>query len=137
MDWFWNWGGECFGYREGDSLFIFRLAVDAVACELFSSSISLLTGNFTGNFARSSLAIRAYLHAGHCLGKEKLYFHDKSEQGAIRDRTGNNDSLILSWARNFGVLFKSKLSKSGRVSLFGLQGKQQRWDVSIGRLAPD
>ena len=21
MDWFWNWGGECFGYREGDSLF--------------------------------------------------------------------------------------------------------------------
>jgi hypothetical protein len=21
MDWFWNWGGECFGYRDGDSLF--------------------------------------------------------------------------------------------------------------------
>jgi hypothetical protein len=20
MDWFWNWGGECFEYREGDSL---------------------------------------------------------------------------------------------------------------------
>lgn len=20
MDWLWNWGGECFGYREGDSL---------------------------------------------------------------------------------------------------------------------
>ena len=23
MDWFWNWGGECFGYREGDSLFTY------------------------------------------------------------------------------------------------------------------
>jgi len=21
MNWFWNWGGECFGYREGDSVF--------------------------------------------------------------------------------------------------------------------
>jgi hypothetical protein len=21
MDWFWNWGGECFGYRDDDSLF--------------------------------------------------------------------------------------------------------------------
>jgi hypothetical protein len=20
MDWFWNWGGECFGYRDGESL---------------------------------------------------------------------------------------------------------------------
>ena len=23
MDWFWNWGGECFGYRDGESLFIY------------------------------------------------------------------------------------------------------------------
>ena len=23
MDWLWNWGGECFGYREGDSLFTY------------------------------------------------------------------------------------------------------------------
>jgi len=23
MDWFWNWGGECFGYRDGDSLFTY------------------------------------------------------------------------------------------------------------------
>jgi hypothetical protein len=23
MDWFWNWGGECFGYREGDSVFTY------------------------------------------------------------------------------------------------------------------
>ncbi len=23
MDWFWNWGGECFGYRKGDSLFTY------------------------------------------------------------------------------------------------------------------
>jgi len=23
MDWFWNWGGECFGYQEGDSLFTY------------------------------------------------------------------------------------------------------------------
>jgi len=23
MDWFWNWGGECFGYREGDSVFAY------------------------------------------------------------------------------------------------------------------
>jgi hypothetical protein len=23
MDWFWNWGGECFGYREGYSLFMY------------------------------------------------------------------------------------------------------------------
>ncbi len=23
MDWFWNWGGECFGYRNGDSLFTY------------------------------------------------------------------------------------------------------------------
>jgi hypothetical protein len=21
MDWFWTWGGECFGYRSGDNLF--------------------------------------------------------------------------------------------------------------------
>jgi hypothetical protein len=20
MAWFWNWGGECFGYRKGDNL---------------------------------------------------------------------------------------------------------------------
>ena len=23
MDWLWNWGGKCFGYREGDSLFTY------------------------------------------------------------------------------------------------------------------
>jgi hypothetical protein len=23
MDWFWNWGGECFGYRDGDSVFTY------------------------------------------------------------------------------------------------------------------
>jgi hypothetical protein len=23
MDWFWNWGGECFGYRDGDNLFTY------------------------------------------------------------------------------------------------------------------
>jgi len=23
MDWFWNWGGECFGYRNSDSLFTY------------------------------------------------------------------------------------------------------------------
>jgi hypothetical protein len=23
MDWFWNWGGECFGYRDGESLFTY------------------------------------------------------------------------------------------------------------------
>jgi hypothetical protein len=23
MDWSWNWGGECFGYRDGDSLFAY------------------------------------------------------------------------------------------------------------------
>src|SRR5262250_2901719 len=23
MDWFWNWGGECFGYRDGDRLFTY------------------------------------------------------------------------------------------------------------------
>jgi hypothetical protein len=23
MDWLWNWGGECFGYREGESLFTY------------------------------------------------------------------------------------------------------------------
>ena len=23
MNWFWNWGGECFGYRDGDSLFTY------------------------------------------------------------------------------------------------------------------
>lgn len=23
MDWLWNWGGEYFGYREGDSLFTY------------------------------------------------------------------------------------------------------------------
>ena len=23
MDWFWNWGGECFGYRNGESLFTY------------------------------------------------------------------------------------------------------------------
>jgi hypothetical protein len=23
MDWLWNWGGECFGYREGDRLFTY------------------------------------------------------------------------------------------------------------------
>ncbi|HKD79551.1 MAG TPA: hypothetical protein VKH81_07640 [Candidatus Angelobacter sp.] len=21
MQWFWTWGGECFGYRRGDNLF--------------------------------------------------------------------------------------------------------------------
>jgi hypothetical protein len=24
MDWFWTWGGECFGYREGDQLFAYH-----------------------------------------------------------------------------------------------------------------
>lgn len=23
MEWFWTWGGECFGYRNGDSLFTY------------------------------------------------------------------------------------------------------------------
>lgn len=23
MDWFWTWGGQCFGYREGDGLFTY------------------------------------------------------------------------------------------------------------------
>jgi hypothetical protein len=23
MGWFWNWGGECFGYRDGESLFTY------------------------------------------------------------------------------------------------------------------
>jgi hypothetical protein len=23
MDWSWNWGGECFGYRDGESLFTY------------------------------------------------------------------------------------------------------------------
>lgn len=23
MDWLWNWGGECFGYRDGESLFAY------------------------------------------------------------------------------------------------------------------
>jgi hypothetical protein len=23
MDWFWNWGVECFGYRDGDRLFTY------------------------------------------------------------------------------------------------------------------
>jgi hypothetical protein len=23
MDWFWNWGGECFGCRDGESLFTY------------------------------------------------------------------------------------------------------------------
>jgi hypothetical protein len=23
MDWFWTWGGECFGYRNGDWLFAY------------------------------------------------------------------------------------------------------------------
>ena len=24
MDWMWNWGGECFGYRDGDALFAYH-----------------------------------------------------------------------------------------------------------------
>lgn len=24
MDWMWTWGGKCFGYRDGDSLFSYR-----------------------------------------------------------------------------------------------------------------
>lgn len=24
MQWFWTWGGECFGYRFGDSLFTYK-----------------------------------------------------------------------------------------------------------------
>jgi hypothetical protein len=24
MEWFWNWGGECFGYREGDALYAYH-----------------------------------------------------------------------------------------------------------------
>jgi hypothetical protein len=24
MDWFWNWGGECFGYRVDDRLFAYH-----------------------------------------------------------------------------------------------------------------
>jgi hypothetical protein len=24
MDWFWTWGGECFGYREGDALYAYH-----------------------------------------------------------------------------------------------------------------
>jgi hypothetical protein len=24
MDWFWNWGGECFGYRRDDKLFAYH-----------------------------------------------------------------------------------------------------------------
>jgi hypothetical protein len=23
MDWLWNWGGECFGYRDGDNLWTY------------------------------------------------------------------------------------------------------------------
>ena len=23
MDWLWNWGGKCFGYRDGESLFTY------------------------------------------------------------------------------------------------------------------
>jgi hypothetical protein len=23
MDWFWNWAGKCFGYRDGESLFTY------------------------------------------------------------------------------------------------------------------
>jgi hypothetical protein len=24
MEWLWNWGGECFGYRDGDDLFAYH-----------------------------------------------------------------------------------------------------------------
>lgn len=24
MEWFWNWGGECFGYRDGDALYAYH-----------------------------------------------------------------------------------------------------------------
>jgi hypothetical protein len=24
MEWLWNWGGECFGYRNGDDLFAYH-----------------------------------------------------------------------------------------------------------------
>src|SRR5579863_9662646 len=70
------------------------MAVDAVPGELFSAPNSLLTGKFTGNFMSSAEALGDKSPPESALA-EKLGFRGQSEQGTIREGTGNGIPCYL------------------------------------------
>jgi hypothetical protein len=67
MDWFWNWGGECFGYRDG-VVVIFRKSIAQLAVHL--SATTLRRG------CSVSLSIRGY--TWFCMANFKNLFRKAS-----------------------------------------------------------
>jgi hypothetical protein len=52
MDWFWTWGGKCFGYRTGDNLFTYdgRQAGRFYGDEVYGSD-----GHYLGEIKNNNL----------------------------------------------------------------------------------
>lgn len=81
MEWFWTWGGECFGYRDGDNL---RTYDGKHIGKFYYDEVYDRNGNYLGEIRNSNRLITK----NNKKNNKKRQFTPYSKRGGYSKRSG-------------------------------------------------